>query len=184
MKCTIVDSEVLANISNIDNRLGYVKEALEPDDFAKELNKVREKVAPSIKKQFATGYNQLIAEQQITSLRQAMNSSPLRIEFGQSLIQNLKESGIDPVKVNKFYDQLAEVQRVTESLFDTLSYVASTSVQDDKKQSDYNNRRKWGYLLSSSHPYMLWFWRSGPRMPLIIFLYGAGSTAMAFCSNR
>ena len=141
MKCTIVDSEVLANISNIDNRLGYVKEALEPDDFAKELNKVREKVAPSIKKQFATGYNQLIAEQQITSLRQAMNSSPLRIEFGQSLIQNLKESGIDPVKVNKFYDQLAEVQRVTESLFDTLSYVASTSVQDDKKQSDYNNRR-------------------------------------------
>ncbi|MBW1834347.1 MAG: PDZ domain-containing protein [Deltaproteobacteria bacterium] len=137
----LVDSEVLANISNIDNRLGYVKEALEPDDFAKELNKVREKIAPSIKKQFATGYNQLIAEQQITSLRQAMNSSPLRIEFGQSLIQNLKESGIDPVKVNKFYDQLAEVQRATESLFDTLSYVASTSVQDDKKQSDYNNRR-------------------------------------------
>jgi len=137
----LVDSEVLANILNIDNRLEYVKEALEPDDFAKELNKVREKVAPSIKKQFATGYNQLIAEQQITSLRQAMNSSPLRIEFGQSLIQNLKESGIDPVKVNKFYDQLAEVQRATESLFDTLSYVASTSVQDDKKQSDYNNRR-------------------------------------------
>lgn len=137
----LVGSEVLANISNIDNRLEYVKEALEPDDFAKELKEVREKVAPSIKKQFATGYNQLIAEQQITSLRQAMNSSPLRMEFGQSLIQDLKESGTDPVKVNKFYDQLAEVQRVTESLFDTLSYVASASIQDDKKQSDYNNRR-------------------------------------------
>ena len=63
------------------------------------------------------------------------------MEFGQSLIQDLKESGIDPTKVRGFYDQLTEVQRVTESLFDTLSYVASASIQDDKKQSDYNNRR-------------------------------------------
>jgi len=27
-----------------------------------------------------------------------------------------------------------------------------------------------GYLLSSSRPYMLWFWRPRPRMPLITFL--------------
>ena len=55
------------------------------------------------------------------------------MEFGQSLIQDLKESGIDPTKVRGFYDQLTEVQRGTESLFDTLSYVASASIQDDKK---------------------------------------------------
>jgi len=30
--------------------------------------------------------------------------------------------------------------------------------------------RKMGYLLSSSRPYMLWFWRPRPRMPLITFL--------------
>ena len=29
---------------------------------------------------------------------------------------------------------------------------------------------KMGYLLSSSRPYMLWFWRPRPRMPLITFL--------------
>jgi hypothetical protein len=42
------------------------------------------------------------------------------------------DSGIDPTKVRGFYDQLAEVQRVTESLFDTLS-VALTVLRKGSK---------------------------------------------------
>lgn len=136
-----IAAEVLSSISSIDERLGYIKKTLEPDTFHQQLDSVRKKVAPALRSQFASGYTRVLIEQKIATLRQMLNSSPLRTEAGHSELENLHQSGVDTEKYHKFYNQLAEVERVTEDFFDTLAYVASMSDEPSDLQTKYNNKR-------------------------------------------
>ncbi len=125
-------NEVLANILSIDTRLEFVKTSLSRDKFSQKLDQVREKVAPALNQVAITGYRQLIAAQEVASLRQALNSRPLRLEFGPSLIQVLIESGGDPGPIRFFYDQLAQVQDASESLLNVLSTVATDNPNSEQ----------------------------------------------------
>lgn len=139
-KKTII-SEILTTISHLDERVGFFEQTLESDDFAGQLDKVRQKVAPALRQNFAAGYNRLIIEQKITTLRQMMNSSPLPTASGRSLLESLRDSGINTEEFIKFYNQLAEVERVTEDFLDTLGYIGKMSEEPSALQAEYNNRK-------------------------------------------
>ncbi|NOQ45723.1 MAG: PDZ domain-containing protein [Desulfobulbaceae bacterium] len=132
--------EILTNICNLDERLGFFQQTLEPDTFARQLDKVRQKVVPALRQNFAAGYNRLIMEQKITALRQMMNSSPLTTASGRSLLESLRDSGMNTEKFRKFYNQLAEVERVTEDFLDTLGYIGTMGEEPGALQTEYSNR--------------------------------------------
>ena len=136
-----IAAEILINISSLDERLGYFKDSLEPDTFHQHLNEVRKKVAPGLRSQFARGYDRVLIEQKISTLRQLLNSSPLRTRAGYSEFENLHQSGVDTKKYHTFYNQLSEVERVSEDFFTTLAYVASMSASPSDLQAKYNNKR-------------------------------------------
>jgi len=133
----LIASEVLANITAIDARLGFAETSLTEDNFGEELRAVRQKVAPAVQEVAASGYRKLLAEQEAASLRQNFNSRPLRSEFGQPMVQLLAQSGSDPETVRAFYDQLPETQWATEALLDTLTLPA----EGDAQELDYRKRR-------------------------------------------
>ncbi len=136
-----ITAEVLTNISSIDDRLRYIEKTLEPDTYHQQVDSVRKKVAPGLRSQFAGGYTRVLIEQKTATLRQMMNSSPLRTGAGRSELENLHQSGVNTQKYHTFYNQLAEVERVTEDFFFTLNYVASMSDQPSDLQSEYNDKR-------------------------------------------
>ena len=136
-----VIGEILTNISSLDERLGFFQQILEPDTFARQLDEVRQKVVPALRRNFAVGYNRLIMEQKITTLRQMMNSSPLPTASGRSLLENLRDSGMDTETFRKFYDQLAEVERVTEDFLDTLEYIGTMGEEPSALQTEYSHRK-------------------------------------------
>lgn len=136
-----ITAECMTNISSIDDRLGYFEKILEPDTFHQQLDSVRKKIAPGLRSQFASGYTRVLIEQKIATLRQMLNSSPLRTGAGRSELENLHRSGVDTEKYHKFYDQLAEVEQATEDFFSTLAYVASMNDEPGDLQIEYNNKR-------------------------------------------
>lgn len=136
-----VIGEILSNISSLDERLGFFQQILEPDTFARQLDAVRQKVVPALRRNFSVGYNRLIMEQKITTLHQMMNSSPLPTVSGRSLLENLRDSGIDTETFRKFYDQLTEVERVTEDFLDTLKYTGKMGEEPSALQTEYSNRK-------------------------------------------
>lgn len=152
-------AELLTNITSIDERLGYIEKTLEPNTFHQQLDSVRKKVAPGLRSQFASGYTRVLIEQKIATLRQMLNSSPLRTGAGRSELENLHRSGVDTEKYHKFYNQLAEVERVTEDFFFTLAYVASMSDEPSDLQAEYNNERlelaMWNTSIESEIAYVL-----------------------------
>lgn len=136
-----VIGEILTNISSLDERLGFFQQILEPDTFARQLDEVRQKLVPALRRNFAVGYNRLIMEQKIASLHHMMNSSPLPTASGRSLLENLRDSGMDTETFRKFYDQLAEVERVTEDFLDTLKYIGKMGEEPTALQAEYSNRK-------------------------------------------
>lgn len=133
--------EILTNISSLDERLGFFQQILEPDTFARQLDEVRQKVVPALRRNFAVGYNRLIMEQKITTLRHMMNSSPLPTASGRSLLENLRDSGMDTEAFRTFYDQLAEVERVSEDFLDTLKYIGKMGEEPSALHTEYSNRK-------------------------------------------
>ena len=133
--------EVLTTVSHLDERLGFFQQSRKPDTFSRQLDKVRQKVAPALKQNFAAGYKRLIMEQKITTLRQMMNSSPLPTASGRSLLESLRDSGMDTASFLKFYNQLAEVERVTEDFLNTLGYIGEISQEPNALQNEYSERR-------------------------------------------
>jgi len=136
----LIVSEVLANIINLDARLTYLDQTSEPDEFGRLLNDIRNKVAPSSAEIGAMGYETLIAEQKVASLRQLLNSNSLRTEFGQPLIQELQSSGINSDLIRTYFDQLLEVQRSTEFLLESILFVASIN-SNTEKNINYRKHR-------------------------------------------
>ena len=137
----VVIGEILTNINSLDERLGFFQQILEPDTFARQLDEVRQKLVPALRRNFAVGYNRLIMEQKIASLHHMMNSSPLPTAGGRSLLENLLNSGMDTETFRKFYDQLAEVERVTEDFLDTLKYIGKMGEEPTALQTEYSNRK-------------------------------------------
>ena len=136
----LIASEILANISSIDAQVGFVEESLIQNNFNKKLKGVREKVAPAIEQASESGYHRLIYAQKVASLRQALNSRPLRIEFGEPLIRLLIKSEIDSSPVRFFYDQLANVNWASESLLRALSDSAAVNSVDTPSLREHQNR--------------------------------------------
>lgn len=120
-------SEVLGNLASIDARLSYVQTALTPDRFDAELEAARSSVAPREQQPSYSQTQQRIAKGRIGPLREALNSSPLRTDYSQSLVQSLAQNGVDPETVRWFYTQLTEVNWATGLLLTSMSSAASTS---------------------------------------------------------
>ena len=138
---SLIAEEVFTNISNMDARLSYVGTALEDDNFDQRLRDVRNQVAPSANDIFDLGYNRLMRQQEISSLRGAFASRPL-YEVREPLIQVLMEGNADAERVRAFYTSLAEVQDVSESLLQELSTAAAQTSTDLKGIAHYNKRVK------------------------------------------
>jgi hypothetical protein len=128
-----IAAEVLSDISSLDERLVYTEQTLAQDDLVeRRLDTIRQRIAPSLRSYLASGYEALMTEQKITTLRQLFNSSPLRTGAGHSELENLRRSGLDTESYQRFYDQLAEVKRVTEDVFHALA----SGVPADGRQSE------------------------------------------------
>jgi hypothetical protein len=140
----MIAAEVIGNIEAIDARIGYVKVVTTSDEFNdifdEELAKMRRKIAPAAEDVAASAYRRLIAEQRVGSLRHALNSSPLRAEFGEPLIAVLAEAGSDSDAIRMFYDQLAEVTRATESMLSELSDLTKEESHRDSIWKDHDVR--------------------------------------------
>lgn len=136
---SLIAEEVFTNISNIDARLSFVGTILEDDNFEQHLRDVRNQVAPSANDIFDSGYNRLMHQQEISSLRGAFASRPL-YEVRAPLIQVLIEGNADAERVRAFYSSLAEVQDVSESLLQELS-IAATQTSTDLKVTAYYTKR-------------------------------------------
>lgn len=133
--------EILTTISSLDERLGFFNAILEPDSFAEQLDQVRQKMAPALQQDFAAGYNHLIIEHKINTLRQLMNSSPLPTESGRSFMKDLRNSGMDTEIFRRFYLQLAEVERVTEDFLAALTYNGTIGNEPSELQREYSSRK-------------------------------------------
>lgn len=138
---SLIAEEVFTNISNIDARLSYVRTALEDDNFEQHLRDVRNQVAPSANDIFNPGYNRLMRQQEISSLRGAFASRPL-YEVREPLIQVLIEGNADAERVRAFYSSLTEVQDVSESLLQELSTAAAQTSTNLNATTHYKKRVK------------------------------------------
>ena len=137
----LIAQEIMSDISVIDARLGYIAEITKPDKFERKIRDTTQDVVPSAAEAVASGYRELMANARISSLRQAINSSILRSDFGKSLIQVLIDAKIDVKPVRNFYDQIAEVQWATESLFNALAEPARDKAGTESIWQDYYVQR-------------------------------------------
>lgn len=137
----LIAEEILSDIAAIDSRLGYVSAAIAPDQFEAKLRDARSRVAPSTSEPAAAGYRHLIAAANVASLRQAINSSPLRSDLSRTLVQMLIDAGVEVRTVRYFYDQLGEVQWATESLFNALAESTNESQRTETTWREYYANR-------------------------------------------
>ncbi|HEX6039053.1 DUF4062 domain-containing protein [Longimicrobium sp.] len=131
----LIVNEVLSDLAALDARLGQVLTATRPDAFNERMRTARGALAPSVADAALSGYRRLIAEQRIGSLRQALNATLLRTEFGAPLLKLLADSEADVQPVRVFYDQLAEVQWATEALMTALGEAARNGEGDAGDQA-------------------------------------------------
>lgn len=135
----LIANEVLFNITNLDARLGFVEHSLslnDSDDFSdfeERLRKARQQVTPAMETVAKAGYEKLMSQQQVTSLRTTFNSYPLRTDLEAALIQVLVDGNINPDRVNAFYKSLREAQYQSEALLETMADTASTSSENEEK---------------------------------------------------
>ena len=121
----LVSQEIISNLLAMDDRLGYVEVVFKEDEITNNINQTNREIVPAIAQYFEVGISKLLAEANVGSLRQTMNSSPLRSDFGTTLTQTLVDSGADVSTVRIFYDQLKNVELKTENLFGDLTKLAS-----------------------------------------------------------
>ncbi|KST64913.1 PDZ domain-containing protein [Mastigocoleus testarum] len=136
----LVAIEVLSNISNLDARIGFVEESLTEDTFQGQLAIVRNKIAPALEQTASSSYNRLILQQTVASLRQALNSRPLKIESATPLVNIFTESALNAELVRYFYNHLIDVQDVTESLLRVVSDAASSNFDNETMLNYYKHR--------------------------------------------
>ncbi len=122
-RAALMTGEVRYYMNNVDERLALVETALREDGFGAALATVRATVAPALQTTAAAGYRNLIANQQISVLRQQFNSYPLVASPSQLLLQLAGESELDESSLRFFYQQLGEVQWASEILFEDLAEV-------------------------------------------------------------
>lgn len=144
---SLLSSEILTNISYIDNRLGYVAASLLDKEMKGDLKVIQEKLGTLLNDSSSVSYRRLIAQDQVASLRQAFNGRPLRIEAGGTLIQVLIDGKVNPGKINAFYSDLAEVQDASESLLTNLSEVAA-STNTASQAVKYDQRKKLALVIA------------------------------------
>lgn len=127
---SILVEEVLNNLQHIDNRLQLISYALflsKSDEFDKNLDNVSRIIAPKFYKENQSGYNELILKANISSLRQSLNSIPLRQEFGRSMVENLVNSGLkESDLIFRYIDELNEVQRAEQVLIESMESLSNS----------------------------------------------------------
>lgn len=137
----LIADEVMARLVSIDARLGFVAGSVAPDPFEGRLREAKRKVAPSAEAATTRGYRQLMAETRISSLRHAFNAHPLRGELGGPMVDVLVGADADVGAIRLFYDQLAEVDWASESLFAALAQEAGEEGRDTPAWQEYVRTR-------------------------------------------
>ncbi len=137
----LLASEVLSDISSLDERLQYIDLTLERDGFDQRFDRANEKIAPTFSAELSRRYNRSRTEQAAGTLRQMLNSSPLRTQAGRSELENLRLSGVSAESYQPFYDQLAEVERVTEQFLNALTSFPSTTEAPSDLEEKLRQRR-------------------------------------------
>ncbi|WP_020395125.1 hypothetical protein [Thiolinea disciformis] len=132
-----VGNEIINNLLALDSRLGYIAQALGQDNLSTNLDQVNKEIVPAAAKYFKNGITNLLAQTSITSLRQTMNSSPLRSDFGTALTQTLINTGTDVTNIRQFYDQLKNIELKTENLFGDLAQIANHRVSNNPQEMDF-----------------------------------------------
>ncbi len=136
----IIANEILTNLADVDAWLNFVSAALSNrgNETDQQIAELRSTVMPTLAADVASGYERLMAQQAVASLRQAFNSRPLNLEFSEPLIQVLLDSGADPSRIRFFYDQLRQVQDGAESLLIVLEKFAQKKSPDNQAVEYYN----------------------------------------------
>lgn len=129
----LLAAEVTQNIRNIDERLGYFETMVDQPIQNERVARLRERLMPAVSSILAEGYAKSMNEQRIASLRQMLNSSPLRTEGGASAIDNLISGGVNAELYENFYQDIAETERLTESLLDSLALLSSLKASSSKE---------------------------------------------------
>jgi len=137
-RAALIAGEVRYYMNNVDERVALVATALREDSFGDDLATVRATVAPALQTTAAEGYRSLIANQQISALRQQFNSYPLVTSPSQPLLQLASESALDETDLRFFYQQLGEVQWASEILFEDLAQVPT---EQGEAWTDYYQKR-------------------------------------------
>ncbi len=128
--------EILSNLQHLDSRLLFVAHALElneTDEFSLRFDSIFGQWAPAIDSDPGSSLRKLITRTNISSLRQALNSVPLRQNFGQALVQAFVQSNIqsESQAVILYLDQFEEVSWAEQSLFDAMeAYANEVTTQD------------------------------------------------------
>lgn len=133
--------EVLTAVQSLDERLGYVQEIVQTETFSPRLDRIRRNLLPDLADSLGQGYTRLMIQEKLSSLRQMLNSSPLPTSSGHSLMDNLRDSGMDTEPFRLFYAQLAEVERVTEDFIHALSLMARIPGDPSRLRTKYTQTR-------------------------------------------
>ena len=116
----IVASALLGNIRSLDQRLAVLDVLKPSDSFGRELESIRDRVAPALRESAGEGYRKLMAEQQAASLQESFNSSPFRTDQSEAIIRLLHETNIDPAPAMRFYDQLERAGHASDKLVQAI----------------------------------------------------------------
>jgi len=137
-----VAAEVMGDIASMDNRLTYVNQAMDlesqDDKFTAQMAQIRSRVAPALNPTVDIRYQQVLLNQRVSSLRQSINSSPLRTDYGDILGKAVLHTGVDQQEIRSFFDYLKNVDDTTTSLLDDMT---SMSTQNPDDQALYKYRK-------------------------------------------
>lgn len=124
LRADTIAAEVLQIVRNIDSRLFQVDAALSPDLFGEQLSEVRATVVPAAEAPFSSAYQALLVKQQMSDLRAIFADTVIPNAPGPTLVALVSESVVNPFDVQFFYDQLNEINIVSNRLLGRLEKLA------------------------------------------------------------
>lgn len=126
---SLATEEVLSNIQHLDSRLLFIAHALkldEKDAFTIRFDSVFRAIAPGLSPNPGSNLDKLDTRTMIASLRQALNSVPLRDDFGKALVQVFINADMqhETPTIDLYLKQFREVGWAEEALFNAMDAYA------------------------------------------------------------
>jgi tetratricopeptide (TPR) repeat protein len=130
LRADTIASEVMGIVRNIDSRLAQVDAALSPDLFGEQLSDIRATAAPAAQTLFGGAYRELFLRQQMSDLRQIFADTALPNSASPSLAALVSESVVNPFDIQFFYDQLNEINIISNNILRHLERLSRTANED------------------------------------------------------